>query len=103
MFGTMEAFNKEQVTAKVDSTKKVEQACAFIDNKGYIKRFRLMDDEGMDIIDITLGDQEAGEWVFREIPEGKEVVGIYCNTTSNTSCIESLGLIIWKPKTINST
>ena len=24
MFGTMEAFNKEQVTAKVDSTKKVE-------------------------------------------------------------------------------
>ena len=56
MFGTMEAFNKEQVTAKVDSTKKVEQACAFIDNKGNIKRFRLMDDEGMDIVDITLGD-----------------------------------------------
>ena len=89
------------MAVKLDCAKRIEQVCAFIDKKGAIKRFKLTDDQGMDVVDITLGNQEAGEWVLREVPEGREIVGLYCNSTSSSSCLESLGLITWKPKLAN--
>ena len=65
---------------------------------GQINRFRLMDDQGGDVVDLVFGEQEAGEWVIRELPEGKEIIGLYCNTQSHRRYIESIGLILWKPR-----
>ena len=80
MFGAKEVYNKQSTSAKIDITKKIEQVCVFVSRDGAINRFRLMDDEGGDVVDLILGEQEAGEWVIRELPEGKEIIGLYCNT-----------------------
>ena len=57
-----------------------------------------MDDQGEDLVDLVLGEQSEGEWVIREMPEGKEIIGLYCNNLSHKRYLESLGLILWKPK-----
>lgn len=98
MFGAKEVFNKQQASAKIDITKRIDQVCAFVNNDGQINRFRLLDDQGEDVVDLVLGEQTAGEWVIREVPAGKEIVGLYCNTQSHRRHIESIGLILWKPK-----
>ena len=98
MFGTKEVFNKQHKSVKIDISRRVEQVCAFVGHGGQIHRFRLMDDQGEDVVDLVFSEQETGEWMIRDVPEGKEIIGLYCNTQSHRRHIECIGLILWKPK-----
>ena len=39
-------------------------------------------------------ESEDGEWIYKNIPSGKEIVGVYGNTTSNP-WIEKCGFMLW--------
>ena len=80
MFGTKEVFNKQQSSKKIDITKRIDQVCVFVGNDGRINRFKLLDDQGEDVVDLVFGEQAAGEWVIREVAADKEIIGLYCNT-----------------------
>ena len=37
------------------------------------------------------------QWITREIPIGKEIIGLYCNTSGDVRYIKSLGFVLWTP------
>ena len=37
-----------------------------------------------------------GKWVTREIPIGKQIIGLYCNTAKYDFSIPCVGFILWE-------
>ena len=64
--------------------------------KNHVCGIRLVDDKGLFLVDSVWYDG-MGDWEFKEIPEGTEIIGLKANTTLNFS-IPSLSFIIWEPK-----
>ena len=55
---------------------------------------RLIDENGVNIVKVNFYPR-AGDWFIKDIPEGKEVIGLYCNTNNHLNVIERLGFILW--------
>ena len=39
----------------------------------------------------------GGQWHYITIPEGKEIIGFYCNTEDHSSDLRRLGFMLWEP------
>ena len=57
---------------------------------------KIWDDEGNEVVDITFYGDGNGDWVEQEIPEGKEIIGMFCSTVKHHD-MTSLGFIVWTP------
>jgi len=55
-----------------------------------------MDENDQIILEETWDPRDEGKWIIKEIPEGKEIIGVYCNTTEK-HCISKFGFILWTP------
>ena len=50
-------------------------------NNNFIFGLKIMDDKGAEAANLFDSGSGYGEWVTQEIPEGKEIIGFYGNTT----------------------
>ena len=66
---------------------------------GCISKFQLIDTDGETVVQWSSQSiVEGKEWeITRDIPEDKEIIGIYCNTSYHTHYINKLGFILWTP------
>ena len=62
-----------------------------------ILKMRLIDDEGNYIFDQVFSTDEEGKWITQVIPDDKEMIGFYCNSSSDSTCFEKFGIILWTP------
>ena len=62
-------------------------------NGKYLNGLRLINRSGGNVLDLSFYND--GKWIKRDIPEGKEIIGIYCNTSQDL--IQRLGFILWTP------
>ena len=65
----------------------------------YVGRLRLIDEEGQYIVNLKWWTRKRkGEWVFQDIPEGKEIIGLQCNTRDAGCHLRRVGWVLWTPK-----
>ena len=65
-----------------------------------LSKFRLTDEYSQNIVDLVWHNCHDGQWVTREIPKGKEIIGFYCNTSGkdpSANGLYRLGFIVWTP------
>ena len=67
----------------------------------YLCKLKLIDDKGHAIVNLDWTNKfdGRGKWITRDIPVGKEIIGLYCTTTKYDLSIPFLGFIVWTPPT----
>ena len=89
----------------VDDTKTIRTVRVFVPKHSskHLNKLQMLDDRGSKIVDVTwyTGDDQNGEWITKEIPEGREIIGFYCNTSKDGTFILRLGFILWYPPQFN--
>ena len=81
----------------IDGAKKLVKISVRVKEGKYLHGLRLIDDSGTNVVDINAKDE--GEWVTKDIPTGKEIVGYYCSTKKGDldDSIHRLGFLVWTP------
>ena len=81
----------------------VKQCDMNMTTSGCITRWRLKDEEENDIFDLNTRGQSSTnrlqqkKAVYREIPEGFEIIGMYAIMTKDRKRWFKFGFILWKP------
>ena len=71
------------------------------EENGMLRKLKMTDVNEVEVVRIDFQNRETETeeneelWQTRDIPEGKEIVGLYANTENDTGCIGSLGFILW--------
>ena len=82
--------------AAVDISKKIVKISVRVKEEGKkITGLRLIDDADANVVDINTKDE--GDWATKDIPAGKEIIGLYCSTQKGDleDSIHRLGFILW--------
>ena len=58
---------------------------------------KLSDKHDEAIIDETWDKRDDGNWITREIPAAKEIIGVFVNTTFESDRIKKIGFLVWTP------
>ena len=93
-----EANNKNStplVRRGIDVSKKIAKVMVYVKFGEMLTALKMIDCEGKILMQLDWGLIEQGEWVSQVIPDGKEIIGMYCRTEYMT--IEKLGFIVWTP------
>ena len=53
----------------------------FVSNTAYkyLQGLRMTDEDGNHVVDLTWYYNQQGQWHTEDIPDGKDIIGIYCN------------------------
>ena len=87
---------------EVDITRRIAKVGMHI-VADFLIRMKLLDENGDEILHLVWwphGDRHGAQWVWRDIPEEQEIIGLYCNTSSDEErhCrMQCMGLILWTP------
>lgn len=71
----------------------------FVSNSWHMCKLRLIDERGHNIVDLDWTNKfnGKGKWHTRDIPMGKEIIGLYCTTAKYDYSIPCVGFILWTP------
>ena len=58
---------------------------------------KFSDEHDQAIIDETWDKRDDGNWITREIPAAKEIIGVFVNTTFESDRIKKIGFLVWTP------
>ena len=66
---------------------------------GELLRMKFTDSFGQVLFEQRFrdGDYSLCHWYSREIPPDRDIIGVYCNTSTDACYIKSLGFILWRP------
>jgi len=69
----------------------------FVSTSYYLCKLRLTDDTGQNIVNLDWTNKfdGQGKWITRDIPAGKQIIGLYCTTTKYDFSIPCVGFIVW--------
>ena len=84
----------------VDHTKKIVKVSMYVYTfTGELLRLKMVDNDNQPIVDHKFreGDWSLCEWFHRDVPQDRDIIGLYCNNTIDDCYIKSLGFITWKP------
>ena len=84
----------------VDHTKKIAKVSMYVYTfTGELLRLKMVDSTNQPIVDHKFreGEWSLCVWFHRDIPEDRDIIGLYCNNTIDSCYIKSLGFITWKP------
>ena len=101
MFATPKGANHLH-EKEVDITRRIAKVGMHI-VADFLVRMKLLDDNDEEILELVWwpdGDKHGAKCVWREIPEGQEIIGLYCNTSTDHErhCrMQCMGLILWTP------
>ena len=91
----------EVKTIAIDTVRTIRSISLKMHEKKLINGIRLADEEGNNIVEETWETRfNTGAWVTKQIPEGKEIIGLQC-TIKNNMAITRLDFLLWKP--VNNT
>ena len=76
----------------VDPNRQIRSISVRSDVAGWIFGLRLMDENGVNIVDENWNKVEDGEWVTKDIPAGEEIIGIKCDDQ-----IKRIGFVCYRP------
>ena len=78
-------------------SKKIVKISVCIKEGKYLHGLRLIDDAGANVVNIIGKDE--GDWIEKDIPVGKEIIGLYCNTKNGElyESIHRFGFMVWTP------
>ena len=76
----------------VDPNRQIRSISVRSDVAGWIFGLRLMDEDGVNIVDENWNKVEDGEWVTKDIPAGEEIIGIKCDDQ-----IKRIGFVCYRP------
>ena len=83
---------------EVNSRKRVAKISMLVHRGWALRGIRLIDENENYIIDTVFNcTQREGDWITRIIPEGQEIIGIVCSTSSNTFFISHIAFLLWRP------
>ena len=75
-------------TAKLDTSKRVARVSVKVRNdQFFMDALRVEDDEGNVILDLVWCESKDSEWQTRQIPEGKEIIGLYMSKKGSAEAI----------------
>ena len=84
--------------ATVDPDKRISQICIKLKRPDNILcGMRLMDDNGDSLLELEWQKRDDSEWDTRDVPAGKEIIGMYMSKSGDPEWIQSLGFILWTP------
>jgi len=90
-------------SVEVSTIRPIRQISMFVSYSSsyYLCKLRLLDDKGQNIVNLDWTNKfdGRGKWITRDIPVGKEIIGLYCTTTKYDFSIPFLGFIVWSPPT----
>ena len=95
MFEAKNSSSTAIIRKGVDTNRKIVKIMVYLKYGEMLTALKLIDSEGQSALIAEWGLVESGEWVTQTIPEGKEIIGMYCRTEYMT--IEKLGFIVWTP------
>ena len=81
----------------IDVSKKIVKVSIHVKDGKYFHGLRLIDDAGANVVDINGKDE--GDWIEKDIPKDKEIVGLYCSTKKGDldDSIHRFGFMVWTP------
>ena len=81
----------------VDPTKHIRQISMFVTDAWSLAKLRLTDDHGDNFVDLewTSKYDNRGQWLTRDIPADKTIIGLYCNTQKYDFAIPCVGFTVW--------
>ena len=79
----------------VDETRHIRKVSILVNDEFDLKALKLIDANDKIIAQLGWYTDEGECWVTKDIPEGKEIIGFYCNTEG--LYINRLGFILWTP------
>ena len=80
----------------LDPQKTIRKVCIRLNKQNnFIFGVKILDDTGAELANLFDSGAGYGEWQTQEIPEGKEIIGFYGNTTQER--IQCFGLVVWTP------
>ena len=91
-------------TAKIDTTKKISRIALLVTKSKTkhmiwgIKLYGENEDEILVHLNWLDFNPDIAEWVFQDVPDGKEVIGVYGR--KEKELIVSLGFILWTPEQV---
>ena len=56
-----------------------------------------MDESGDALLELEWQKRDDSEWDTRDVPAGKEIIGMYMSKSGDPEWIQSLGFIVWTP------
>ena len=75
-------------TAKLDTSKRVARVSVKVRNdQFFMDALRVEDDEGNVILDLVWCESKDSEWQTRQIPQGKEIIGLYMSKKGSAEAI----------------
>ena len=75
MFSSVQKFEKV-----IDTTRRIDMVRVFRYDC-YLQHLKFLDPKGQTILDLNWYDHhEHGEWQDIKVPDGQEIIGLYCNT-----------------------
>ena len=84
------------ITIPVDEKRVIRKVCMKVKDDKCLYGLRFKDDKGNNLLDLST--QSEGNWEERDIPEGKELIGIRCSTQDpngkENDAIHQLGFIL---------
>ena len=76
----------------IDPNRQIRSISVRSDPCGWIFGLRLMDEDGVNIVDANWNKVEEGDWVTKDIPEGEEIIGLKCDDQ-----IKRIGFMCYRP------
>ena len=103
LFVTSKSADKELKSVAVDASKRISQVAMYLNSSNAIYRMRLVEKTGLKLVDLVFNSYQHKDckWVVRDIPEGQEIIGLYCNTSNHPYYIQNIGFILWTPPNQN--
>ena len=91
----------EKVT--IDTTKTIRKVAMFVtsNQRRFLNKLRFLDENNEVIAELVCYDDNHGQWITHDIPSGKEIIGIYCNTNKEKLYICRMGFMLWTPPPVN--
>ena len=71
----------------------------FVSSNYQLCKLKLIDEQGDNILSLnwTKTYDNRGKWFTRDIPDDKEIIGLYCTTEKYNYSIPFIGFILWSP------
>lgn len=83
---------------EIDTEKTIRKVSIYVEKQRHrFCKMIIKDDKDEEMCNIRMCECDRGDWVDIEIPEGKEIVGLFCNTESHHADMQGLGFNLWTP------
>ena len=81
---TVKGISQEELLFEdIDTSKDIRKITMQV-KSGFINKIRFVDSEGKSILEWGCQGSIRKEWMTCEVPEGKEIIGIFSSLTPNT-------------------